>query len=230
MVRVAGMQVSLEESYNPQIGLDVFKEDPNFQETEQKYEVSPATETARSDKGLPGLVEPACAIVCMLWPAQEYMCTMTACLPAACSSVLCSSVALEGFAEGHACMQAIKKEILGEDDEGEDEDDDDEEDDGDDDEEDESDEGGAGQAPGATATQRIQVCYWVISPAPATSTSHVSLCHTALSVYVLTAHILQQLEMSSQLMTGLHAPGQHRDKPHQSEADHLPDHHERAHL
>ena len=34
------MQVSLEESYNPQIGLDVFKEDPNFQETEQKYEVS----------------------------------------------------------------------------------------------------------------------------------------------------------------------------------------------
>ena len=34
------MQVSLEESYNPQIGLDVFKEDPNFQETEKKYEVS----------------------------------------------------------------------------------------------------------------------------------------------------------------------------------------------
>ena len=33
------MQVSLEESYNPQIGLDVFKEDPNFQETETKYEV-----------------------------------------------------------------------------------------------------------------------------------------------------------------------------------------------
>ncbi len=33
------MQVSLEESYNPQIGLDVFKEDPNFQETEKKYEV-----------------------------------------------------------------------------------------------------------------------------------------------------------------------------------------------
>ena len=31
--------MSLEESYNPQIGLDVFKEDPNFQETEKKYEV-----------------------------------------------------------------------------------------------------------------------------------------------------------------------------------------------
>ena len=36
---VVGVQVSLEESYNPQIGLDVFKEDPNFQETEKKYEV-----------------------------------------------------------------------------------------------------------------------------------------------------------------------------------------------
>ncbi len=31
--------MSLEESYNPHIGLDVFKEDPNFQETEKKYEV-----------------------------------------------------------------------------------------------------------------------------------------------------------------------------------------------
>ena len=33
-------QVSLEESYNPQIALDVFKEDPNFQQSEKEYEVS----------------------------------------------------------------------------------------------------------------------------------------------------------------------------------------------
>ena len=36
---VGGVQVSLEDSYNPQIGLDVFKEDPNFQDNEKKYEV-----------------------------------------------------------------------------------------------------------------------------------------------------------------------------------------------
>ncbi len=36
---VSGTQVSLEDSYNPQIGLDVFKEDPNFQDNEKKYEV-----------------------------------------------------------------------------------------------------------------------------------------------------------------------------------------------
>ena len=33
-------QVSLEESYNPQIALDVFKEDPDFQQSEKEYEVS----------------------------------------------------------------------------------------------------------------------------------------------------------------------------------------------
>ena len=32
--------MSLEESYNPQIALDVFKEDPDFQQTEKEYEVS----------------------------------------------------------------------------------------------------------------------------------------------------------------------------------------------
>ena len=55
------------------------------------------------------------------------------------------------------CLQAIKREILGEDEE---DDDDDEDGDGDedDDEDDESDVEGAGQAPGAAPTQRIQVC------------------------------------------------------------------------
>ena len=52
-------------------------------------------------------------------------------------------------------MQAIKKEILGEDSEG---DKDDEDDDEEDDEDDESDEEGAGQAPVGAITQRIQVC------------------------------------------------------------------------
>ena len=70
-------------------------------------------------------------------------------------------------------MQAIKKEILGEDDQ--DEDDDDEEDDGDDgDEEEESDEEGASQAPGAAPTQRIQVRFWVMWPALASFTANVS--------------------------------------------------------
>ena len=64
-------------------------------------------------------------------------------------------------------LQAIKKEILGEDSEG---DEDDEDDDEDDDEEDESDEEGAGQAPVGASTQRIQVC------CDCFITSHTKLC------------------------------------------------------
>ena len=69
-------------------------------------------------------------------------------------------MALEGCAEKHACLQAIKKEILGEDDEDDEEEED--EDDEDDDEDNESDEEGAGQQPGAASTQRIQVCCWIL--------------------------------------------------------------------
>ncbi len=67
-------------------------------------------------------------------------------------------------------MQAIKREILGEDDEDDEEEDSDEGEEGDD-EDDESDEESAGQAPGTAATQRIQVCCWDMSSAPVNSPS-----------------------------------------------------------
>ena len=73
-------------------------------------------------------------------------------------SSLCRGYSAQtGYAEREGCLQAIKREILGEDGEDDDDEEDDEGEEGDD-EDDESDEEGAGQAPGAAATQRIQAC------------------------------------------------------------------------
>ena len=96
--------------------------------------------------------------------------------PSVCRAVLwhlrmqSPSVAYEGNAEMEVRLQAIKKEILGEDDEDDEEEDEDEGEEGDD-EDDESDEEGTGQAPGAAATQRIQVCCWDIFSALAKTPS-----------------------------------------------------------
>lgn len=153
------MQVSLEDACNPQVGLDIFKEDPDFQENEKKYEVG--FRNCLQELGLQSICshthtglqryrgkqrQPSeaylrrvnkTALLCLVFFVEIPCC------------VLCALL------KHDSCSQAIKKEILGEDSEEDEDEDEDEEDD--DDKDDDSDEEALAQAPMGAPTQRIQV-------------------------------------------------------------------------
>ena len=64
--------MSLEDPANPQIALDVFKEDPNFQENEKKYEVLHPSSTVFTLleyclSALRSSVECTCLSCCLHW-------------------------------------------------------------------------------------------------------------------------------------------------------------------
>ena len=113
----AGTQVSLEESYNPQIGLDVFKEDPNFQETEKKYEVGPPhfhRDCSVLLRRLFGERSGSMSLIADHERLRDRRCPPLAdCLPAACSEMKCFLVALESCAENTCTFAGYQEGDLG---------------------------------------------------------------------------------------------------------------------